>query len=122
MPFPSGIAVCFYLISALLFPANDLKTETPDCKCQLYSTCAWSKQLINQITVLEKTDPKRRAYSQQFRSQVCNTAHRDIWCCRDGEAATEEELKKLNHIDDLLSGTYCKYLHHKYISITAKQM
>ena len=102
MPFD----VCFCLISVVLLPANDVKLETPDCKCQLYSTCAWSKQLINQITVLEKTDPKRRAYSKQFRSQVCNTAHRDIWCCRDGEAATEEELKKLNHIDDLLSGIY----------------
>lgn len=100
------LVIFTYLIqSGNSFPqSNDLKPDTPDCKCQLYSTCAWSKQLINQITVLEKTDPKRRAYSQQFRSQVCNTAHRDIWCCRDGEAATEEELKKLNHIDDLLSG------------------
>ena len=97
-----------------------MKIETPDCKCQLYSTCAWSKQLINQITVLEKTDPKRRAYSQQFRSQVCNTAHRDVWCCRDGEAATEEELKKLNHIDDLLSGIYCKYTYLKYIYIKVR--
>merc|ERR1711976_496882 len=72
------VTFAYSIQSGYSFPqSNDVKLETADCKCQLYSTCAWSKQLINQITVLEKTDPKRRTYSQQFRS-LCNTAHRDV--------------------------------------------
>jgi len=34
--------------------------------------------------------------SQQFTLQVCDTAKRHVWCCRDGEQATNSELKQLD--------------------------
>ena len=64
------------------------------CKCQLFSTCAWSNRLADQITVLPDTNPIRQKLSQEFQVQICNTANHYVWCCRNGEAATEAELKK----------------------------
>ena len=45
-----------------------LPTELP-CKCQDWSTCAWSKQVVDQIILLNnRTDheQKRQQLSEQF--------------------------------------------------------
>ena len=85
------------------FPADNVDQEN-DCICQPFSTCAWSKHLVDQISVLPETHPVRKSLSQQFRAQICNTANRKVWCCRNGEFATEAELKQLTHINDSFSG------------------
>ena len=79
----------------LFFPAQNLDPQK-SCKCQNYLTCAWAKTLVNQIAALPKENPQKGVLGQQFRAQVCNKAQHDTWCCRNGEPATEAELKLLS--------------------------
>ena len=60
--------------------------------------------MVNQIAVIEKTNPIRLTLSQQFTLQVCDTVKRHVWCCRDGEQATNSELKQLDEKEILSSG------------------
>jgi len=38
------------------------------CKCELYSKCTWSKKMVNQIAVLEKTNPIRIGWSKSSKT------------------------------------------------------
>ena len=98
------------LVIFVFFIQTGISTSVPNlgqqnaCKCELYSKCTWSKKMVNQIAVLEKTNPIRLTLSQQFTLQVCDTAKRHVWCCRDGEQATNSELKQLDEKEIFLSG------------------
>ena len=99
-----ALVILVILIQSRISYSNQNMEPQKACRCGLYSTCTWSKHMINQITVLEETNPIRQILSQQFTLQVCDFAQRHVWCCRNGERATDSELKQLDRNDILPSG------------------
>ena len=45
--------------------------------------------------MLSKTHPQHEKLSLIFQAQICSNEDRNVWCCRNGKAATESELKQL---------------------------
>ena len=65
-----------------LIPLDDLDQDDPvtdlPCKCQEYSTCSWSKHLVDQIHVTPKDKNIRNDLIKQFQTQICNLKNRHI--------------------------------------------
>ena len=74
------------------------KTESV-CKCQDYSTCAWSNQVVTQLVYFFHF-PFAKFLTQQFQLQICDQQKHYVWCCRNGEQASDLELKILNKKQD----------------------
>ena len=66
------------------------------CKCQDYSTCAWSHEVVTQLAFLPMNFPFVKFLKHKIQTQVCDPKKYQVWCCRDGEPANESELKMLN--------------------------
>ena len=88
----------------MIIPFDDLDQDDPvtdlPCKCQEYSTCSWSNHLVDQIHVLPKDNNARTDLINQFQTQICNLKNKHIWCCRNGEMASQSELKELSSHDN----------------------
>ena len=70
------------------------------CKCVAINACAWSKATREQLEELRKSNVTIRSLPEfrQLKAQICNKKKKQVWCCRDGEAATESELPFLSGI------------------------
>ena len=79
---------------SFIFLEPSIKVEVP-CKCQAWATCAWSKQMVDQITGLPKENDKLQPLSKQFALQVCDQEKKHVFCCRGLEPASQSELKQL---------------------------
>jgi len=55
------------------------------CKCQSFSSCSWSNNMINQIKGLARGSADHQVLSQKFQSQICNQKQKMVWCCDDGK-------------------------------------
>ena len=83
------------------FPAKKLEPET-SCKCEPYTTCSWSKSWLQRLNELggPNASPVGQQIFQKLKSelevQICDQKKRKIWCCRNGEPATDSELKMLS--------------------------
>ena len=85
---------CFNSIFSLYQAAkDDLNQE--ECKCQIYSACAWSDQVTKQISVLSRNSSQWHELVLQFEIQICDREKRFVWCCSNGEQASNSELQKL---------------------------
>ena len=64
--------------------------------------------------MLNKTHPQHEKISKVFQTQICDNDDQTVWCCRNGEIATDSELKQLNLIGD---GTKSNTNNIKYFNI-----
>ena len=86
-----------YSISLLYFTLLGQISETQaSCKCKIFSECAWSNNTVFQLHILNPDKPIHKALSRKFQDQICNYKTRSVWCCRNGEPGTEEELEALS--------------------------
>ena len=97
----SIIIKCHFFLPALNKDHNVDMTPTESvCKCQDYSTCAWSYELVTQLAFLPINFPFVKFLKHKIQTQVCDPKKYQVWCCRDGEPANESELKILNKKTD----------------------
>ena len=71
-----------------------MESELP-CKCQAWTTCTWSKQLVNQISILPKHHEIRQTLSRQFSLQICDQEKHHVFCCRGSEPASQSEMEQM---------------------------
>ena len=74
----------------------DPSLAVSSCQCQNYSTCAWSNQVVNQLSVIPKNLPWHKYLTRQFQVQICDRKKRHVWYCRNKEQARGSELEILN--------------------------
>ena len=53
--------------------------------------------MVDILTNLPRDHADWRSKFQSFKSQICHGAWKKVWCCRDGEPATESELETLQN-------------------------
>ena len=51
---------------------------------------------MKRLTLIDPTHPVFKPKKDFFDKQICDKEKRFVWCCRNGETATEAELIKLN--------------------------
>ena len=54
---------------------------------------------------LPRDNADRHSKIQSFKSQICDGQWKKVWCCRDGEPATESELETLQNKASMLAST-----------------
>ena len=83
-------------ISLTSLSARSLEPKEHDCVCQFYSNCTWSEKVVKQMSVLSQNSSHWNNLYKQMKNQMCDQKELHVWCCRNGQQATNSELEALN--------------------------
>lgn len=75
-------------------PTHSEKATLNDvsCKCKTFSSCPWSKSMVDEISGLPNGHSDRQTLAQKFQTQICNKKNQMVWCCGEGKPNSELEL------------------------------
>ena len=96
------MSICWWIFSKLF--KDDLKFSFSEllsfqnCDCVQVRKCQWSKNSLESVEGLPKSDPKVRAQVEFIKKHICDKKKKLVYCCGSKQQPPiEEKFPKCEH-------------------------